>query len=334
MKRFGAAVVSVILGLCAAVFISGCQSETYTPPAMTPKISTPDIHQEGILRVGVNADNNSPFAGKPGDTIVGLDVDIAAALADELGLKLDIVDIGTDPDKALEDGTVDIVVGIDKSDTAISCWSSEAYIQSGVALFATSSSATIPTSDSSPRIAAQSSSMSAWEVNRQFGEEALVSSPELKPAFSDLASGSVTYVASDAVIGTYAAYTSSPQVNASIIALMQKPTGYGVGVLDTNAKLKQVISDTLVTLTGNGMIQLIESKWLGKPLDLTSVPFTEAVTAQEVAEANPDETTGGEVIPAEGEGDTGDTADEGTADTAAPDDGSSGDNADDGVDEA
>ncbi|MCL2825966.1 MAG: transporter substrate-binding domain-containing protein, partial [Eggerthellaceae bacterium] len=242
MKRIGALVVSVVLGLSLVTVVPGCNSTTYTPPALTPQVSTPVIGQDGVLRVGVDA-NNSPFAGKPADTIIGLNVDMAAALADELGLKLQVVDIGANPDKALADGTVDIVVGVDSSDTTITCWQSEAYIQSGVALFAMSSASAVPALDSNPTIAAQSSSMSAWEVNKQYGETALQSSPELKTAFSDLQSGSVSFVAADAVIGTYAAYSNSPRINATMIALMEKPAGYTIGVLDSNSDLKQLISD-------------------------------------------------------------------------------------------
>jgi len=225
MKRFIVLFVCVVLGLSCLTVVSGCSSETYTPKSKTPKISTPVIGKAGVLRVGVDA-NNSPFAGKPDDKIIGLNVDIAAVLADELGLKLQVVDIGTNPDKALEDGIVDIVIGVDKNDTALNCWRSEAYIQSSVAVFAMSPTATIPTSENSPRIAAQSSSMSAWEVNKQFGQEALDSSSDLKSAFGKLSSGSVNYVAADAIIGTYAAYSASPRIPATIIAQMSRPSGY------------------------------------------------------------------------------------------------------------
>jgi len=287
-KRFGAFIISVMLGLCMVPTLSGCKSEVYVPEDKQPTVSAPVIGKSGVLRVGVDTES-SPFAGKPADTIIGLNVDIAAAIADEFGLKLVVVDVGTDVDNALQDGLVDIVMGVDKADTAIACWRSEAYIQSGVALFALSSDAPVPAQDSGARIAAQSSSMSAWEVNRQYGEESLISSPDLKTVFSDLAAGSVAYAAADAVIGTYAAYSSNPRVDVSIVALLQKPSGYSVGVLDDNAELKQLVSDVLLKLTANGMIGLVETKWLGGSIDLTSVPFAEGVVTQEAVEETPDE---------------------------------------------
>ena len=293
MKRFIVMFVCMVLGASLLLVLSGCESETYVPQDKTPKVSTPVIGKAGVLRVGVDA-NNSPFAGKPDDKIIGLNVDIAAVLADQLGLKLQVIDVGANPDRALEEGIVDIVIGVDKNDTALTCWRSEAYIQSCVAVFALSPQAAIPTSENSPRIAAQSSSMSAWEVNKQFGQEALESSSDLKSAFGKLADGSVTYVAADAVIGTYAAYSASPRINANIIALMSRPSGYSIAVLDSNSELKQIISDTLVTMTSNGTINLMMTKWLGKPIDLISVPFTEGVPNQPVIEEDDEEDGEGE----------------------------------------
>ena len=68
--------------------------------------------------------------------IIGIDVDIAAALADELGLKLSVVDVGSDPAGALANGTVDVVLGIDDSASDGDFWRSASYLPTGIALFA------------------------------------------------------------------------------------------------------------------------------------------------------------------------------------------------------
>lgn len=302
IKRFGACVLCLVLVVGAMMPLVGCSSETYTPADKTPTISSPTIGKDGVLRVGVDA-NSSPYAGTTSSGIVGINVDIAAAIADDLGLKLEVVDYGTDPQGALEAGTVDIVLGIDKSDTKLSFWVSDAYILSGVALFSTTEGASLP-AGSSNKIAAQASSMSAWEVNQQFGEESLVSAADLKTAFSDLASGTVSYVAADAVIGTFAAQQND--VKAFVVGVMQDPSGYGIGVLDDNTDLKQIISDTLVKLQNNGMIDLIEVKWLGVDMDISALPKT--VSSASSSEAT-SETPEGEN--AEAEGSTEDATSEG-----------------------
>lgn len=274
MKRLKTLVSCVIAAACVTVALAGCSSQqSYTPSEKSPTISSPTIGKDGTLRVGVNT-NNAPLAGQPSGSskIVGIDVDIAAALADTLGLKLEIVDVGTDPEGALSDGKVDIVMGIDKSDTSVIFWKSDTYLPTAVALFSASSSTAVPGKTSNPKIAAQVSSKSAWAVTNEYGDDALTPTTDLKSAFSSLDSGQVQFVAADAVIGTYAAHSAGD--TASIIALMQQPGGYCVGISDSNADLKQAVSNALSTITGNGVVSVIETKWLGTALDFSKTPLT------------------------------------------------------------
>lgn len=260
--------------------LAGCaSSSTYEPEAKSAKVSSPTIGQDGTLRVGVNTDK-SPLAGMGKDNakIIGMDVDIAAAIADELGLKLSIVDVGSDPEGALKDGKVDIVMGIDSSDTTDAFWLSDEYLPTGVALFSLSSGkATVPTKDSGASIAAQISSKSAWAVTNEFGDASLKTATTLADAFTQLDSGKVNYVASDAIIGSYAARLQG--LDVQIVALMDSAGGYCVGVSSENSQLRTSIEEALKTLTSNGMIGVIEMKWLGQSLDLTSVGKTAGAAA-------------------------------------------------------
>lgn len=274
-KFFSVFVVSAL----ALFGMVGCASqESYTPPEKTPTLSSPTIAQDGVLRVGVNT-GNAPLAGQPASSskIVGLDVDVAAALADQFGLKLELVDVGTDAESALTNGSVDIVMGVDKSDTTGSFWTSEAYLPTAVALFALPSNDTVPTNEEAPVIAAQTSSKSSWAVSNEFDNGTLVTTDDLKSAFAKLESGDVQYVAADTVIGTYAAHSAGYDVH--IVALMQQPSGYAVGVLDNNADLKQAVSDALTSITGTGVVGVIETKWLGSVLDLSQIPLTAGASA-------------------------------------------------------
>lgn len=276
IKRLGTLVLGCMLAFGTVFALTGCATQDYVPKEKSPAVSSDVLIEAGVLHVGVTAENNTPFAGQASGKIVGLDVDIAAALADNLGLKLEIVDVGTDVDAALANKQVDIVMGVDKTSTQVACWRSDVYVESAVALFAPPSTTAVPTKESAPTIAAQSSSMSAWEVTNQFGDEALDATSDLKGAFQAASSGAAGYAAADAVIGTYAAHTS--EIDVHIVALMQNPSGYSIGVLDTNTDLKTAVSDALATLSGGGIISLIETKWLGAAIDLSNVPLTAAVT--------------------------------------------------------
>lgn len=318
-KRLGTLVLGCMLAFGTVFALAGCATQDYTPSEKSPTVSPDTIIEAGVLRVGVTTENNTPFAGQASGKIVGLDVDIAAALADNLGLKLEIVDVGTDVDAALANKQVDIVMGVDKTSAQVTCWRSEVYVESAVALFAAPSTTAVPTKASAPKIAAQSSSMSAWEVTNQFGDDALNATSDLKSAFEAVSSGTAQYAAADAVIGTYAAHTSN--VDVHIVALMQSPSGYSIGVLDTNTDLKTTISDALANLTGGGIISLIESKWLGTSVDLANIPMTEGATGSTTAagtegdegadgtEAAGDENADGQENAADGASDEGDGSD-------------------------
>lgn len=285
-KAFAAA-ISVALA-CA---LGGCASqEEYVPPLGDPQVAPPAIGQDGVLRVGVNTEK-SPLAGRGSEKIIGIDVDIAAALADELGLKVEIQDIGTDVDAALEEGKVDIVMGQETVEEDAGIWHSEQYLPTGVVLFAKEgSNAAVPTGAVTPKIAAQISSKSAWAVTNAFGEDALSSTNDLATAFSDLSKGTVDFVASDAVIGMYAA--NLQDVPVEIVCLMDTASGYCVGVKSDDAELQEAIQGALSAITANGVVGVIEGKWLGGSITLEGIEKVEAKA--QTADANGAEGGGAE----------------------------------------
>ena len=312
MKRIKA-LACCAAAACLMMVLAGCSSQqAYTPPEKTPTLSAPVIGKEGVLRVGVNT-AMPPLAGSPNSSskIVGIDVDTAAALADSFGLKLEIVDVGADPEAALGDNKVDIVMGVKQSDSEVKFWKSTPYLPTGIALFSTPSTTTVPTKAAAPKIAAQVSSTSAWQVTNEFGDEALVAENDLKSAFAALTSGTAQYVAADAVIGLYAAHGGD--FDAQIVALMQQPGGYSIGVLDSNTELKQAVSDALTSLSGGGIIAVIETKWLGSAPDIATLPLTEGAKTAKSADAG----VKAEVTPEEEAASEADAAADETTDPAA-----------------
>ncbi len=268
-KRSILATVLVALLAAATLGLAGCSgSGNYQPELKSAEVAPPVIGQEGTLRVGVNTEN-PPLAGMGSGKIIGIDVDIAAAIADELGLKLSIVDVGSDPATAIANGDVDIVMGIDDANLEGDFWRSPSYLPTGIALFALNADAGIPTADGGATFAAQVSSKSAWAVSNVFGEEALTSTDSLKEAFEALQSGSVQYVAADAIIGLYAAHGQG--LDVSIVSMLMKPTGYCMGVASDNADLQTAAGDVLARLVSDGTIQVIERKWLGTAVVLDNL---------------------------------------------------------------
>lgn len=277
MRRIRIAAVLAAAAL-AALCLTGCQQQEYAPELGSPQVEPPAISEEGTLKVGVNT-GKSPLAGMGNDRIIGIDVDVAAALADQLGLKLAIEDVGASADEALKEGTVDIVMGIDDSDGDPAFWLSDEYLPTGVVVFALEdSSASAPEKGDGSKIAAQVSSKSAWAVTNAFGEEALSSADDLSAALADLSSGKVDYLASDAVIGMYAANRAGTPVK--IVSLIDSASGYCIGAAEDDCDLQTAVKEALSTLLSNGTVGVIEQKWLGAQLSLSDVPSTATAKAQ------------------------------------------------------
>lgn len=278
--RLKALIAACAAAVAALAALTGCSSsEPYTPPEATPVVSSPAVIEDGVLHVGVNA-SAAPLAGQnsSGD-LVGFDVDLAAALADALGLKVDVTDVGANGASALAQGNVDIVLGVEQGSSATEVWESDPYLQTGIALFASDAKAQVPTKESAPKIAVQTSSTSSWLAENEFGADSLVRVNGLAEAFKALG-GQAQYAAADAVRGTYVLSDDDLGVSASIIALMQQPSGYCITLLDSNTQLKQAVADALSSVADGGLMTVLEKKWLGTEWDLSGVPLTAGATAE------------------------------------------------------
>lgn len=310
MKHRVSLVGAFACAVCLALALVGCsQTTAYTPETLEPTVSSPTIGKDGTLRVGIGG--GAPFMVSASDgSASGLDVDMAAAIADQLGLKLEVVTLGSagsevDVDSALRKGDVDIVMGATSSDESGNVWVSKPYTQTGVALFAAPGSK-VPSRDASPKIAAQSSSTSAWAVTNAFGDDALVAKADLLSALSSIETGDSKYVAADAVIGTYAALGQN--VDVEPVCVLGSIGGYGVAANADNADLQEAVSGALEALTNNGIAGVVCSKWLGSALDLSALPLVEVSSSTAAAtkttdvdaadsDAAKEESVDGEVLP-------------------------------------
>lgn len=281
--------ISLLLALSIGL-LAGCSSGDYTPEPSEQKIDNSLLHTPGTLRVGVDA-SNAPYAAESQGAIVGIDVDVAAALADELGLKLELVDVGSNAEQAFTTDDVDIVMGVGSD--AKNCWISEPYLSSSIVLFAAEEGAKVPTSTDVFAVAAQAASMSAVEVTNRLGQENLEATADIQTAFDQLKSGSVNYVATDSTIGSYVAHTAGMTIYP--VALLADETKYCIGAPDTAAGLQDAISQALKTLSDGGVLALIDQKWLGAQMDFTSLTLIEPIPEPEPEEgdnAEGDGTTG------------------------------------------
>ena len=144
MKKRVAAAVLTALVACLAFALCGC-TEPYNPDAAkkAPTVDASALKEEGVLHVGVNA-SSYPLAGQANGKMSGLDVDVAAAIGQELGLRVEFVDVGEDGVKALGGDEVDMVMSVESDAAKGKCWVSPGYAPSGVSLFSMDESAALP----------------------------------------------------------------------------------------------------------------------------------------------------------------------------------------------
>ena len=256
---------AIALAVAAIVLSVGCAPEP--EPAPEPKVDQPSIGKSGVFRAGVDL-SMPPYAGLDGSTKAGIDVDVAAAVAERLGLSVEYVDVvPSEAATALAEGTVDAVFSIQIESTDLSrVTSAGTYLHTAPGIFAVS---TAPSTDASvtldslpvTTVAAQQASPAFWLVRAEFGEENLEGFETLREALGALSAGSFKYAVGDAVVATYIARDFP---NVRLVGQLAEATPFAVGVSAENAVLSDAVRGALDELAADGVLDTIRRKWLGE----------------------------------------------------------------------
>jgi len=269
MKRWHQVIrISLVMVLTvSALSLGACFSPAKTG-SLTLKQATvapPVIGKPGVLRVGIDS-SNIPFSTLSEGKIVGLNKDIAAALAEEMGLTLEVVDTkGQDINMLLKDGTIDLVMGI-QGDKASSFTEVKIgpYMVDGPAIFTVGVTSGSSAFDKDKligiKIVAQEGSLSAFTVTKEYGAENIILYPSLEQAFNDLAKGTYSYAAADAIIGSYVA---GKKENIRCIGIIGDLQGIYIGVASEKFELANELTKSMQSLRDKGVLRVIVSRWLG-----------------------------------------------------------------------
>lgn len=274
--------VSLLLGGC---FGSGVSGKLKLGQAT---VSPPVVANEGVLRVGVDS-SRAPYAGLSDGKVIGIDVDIAAAMSDQMGLKLEVIDTkDQDPSTLLANGTIDVVMGLQSDDlTNFTGAPVGPYLVDGPAIFTLGQSDTPPAFDptqlNGQQIAVQEGSLSAWRIGKDYGADSVASYPTLESAFNQLTGGTYTYVAADAIVGSFVAVKEG---NVQCLGIINDIQGVYMGVASDNNDLVSALTKTMRDIKNDGSLQIIVAKWLGptsasvvsSDQALSSVSSTDATT--------------------------------------------------------
>ena len=265
MKRVLSIAVSSLLVLsigltgCTLPIVGEIAPSKAEPVVLTPKVSSPTVMKEGVLTVGLDY-SYAPFAGESNGKVVGIDADVAAALAQELGLKVEFVDIGSaGGPNSVAQGRCDIFMNFEKNEAnkTVSTYAGT-YLFDAPSLFTISSTGKSVSVDLNSigiaTIAAQKGSTTAEQVLDLYGSSALIETNNLVEAFSSLESGRVTYTAASGVVGSYIATSYSDIVFCGAIAT---PHEIGIGVASQNTNLQAAVASALSTISSNGVLDVV-----------------------------------------------------------------------------
>ncbi|MDR1017007.1 MAG: transporter substrate-binding domain-containing protein [Coriobacteriales bacterium] len=261
--------VLALLFCLSGVSLSGCFGNSGDASTLqkAPSITTPAIRTAGVLNIGVNS-TDAPYAGSGGGKLIGIDCDVAAAVATQLGLHLTLTDVSTgNASQLLSTGQVDALMSAQPTNSPLSQATAVGpYVQTATGLFAcdpTGAFAAVTVSDiaKTAKVACQSGSQAAQLAAADFASANIVQTNSLTEAFTDLHNNSVNYVLADAVVGSYAARSYD---DIACLQLLDQPTQIDFAVSNSDAPLIQPLSQALQSVISGGEMQVILSKWLGQ----------------------------------------------------------------------
>ncbi|MCF0104726.1 MAG: transporter substrate-binding domain-containing protein, partial [Eggerthellaceae bacterium] len=151
--------------LCvAAIFVpvlSGCSVfQRYEIPSKDSVIKSPDIIKDGTLTVGVSK-NNLPLSASTDNGFQGIDCDIAAAIANELGLNVEYIEIEKSASDFLNKEKIDIMMGANSTNVDSNVSLSNRYLTTAPVLFSLKQNERDIDSSSSVKTACQKGSGAA-----------------------------------------------------------------------------------------------------------------------------------------------------------------------------
>lgn len=285
----GAAVLALAFGLggCSYAVPSLGEAE---PEEVEQTIDDSELVQAGTLTVALDTTDAPQVVTTSKGELEGYYVDVAEALAQNMGLKVAFVR-SSSPSDALESGKADVYLGSASDGDASDVTTKGELLQNATAVFGTSDSRT----NSTPTVT--SATLAKARVGVQDGsasQEALASAgvtasstySNVNECLEALASGEVDYVACDATAGGFLARSYE---NVFFAGIISSPASYGIAYSSSATGLSEDVDSVFETLSTDGTLDAIHQIWYGPvPLSLSS----ETVSGVTLPEAGDDSDEG------------------------------------------
>jgi polar amino acid transport system substrate-binding protein len=271
------AVLLALAMIAAVVALAGCGGTAKTEPATTEPATTaaaPKLVKEGVLTVGSDT-AFPPFESMNGAVAEGFDVDLAGALAKELGYTVNFTSQKFDTliPQLNAGGTFDVIMSgmtitpernqeILFSEPYIDSNQSIAVVKGKFAKLDGNDPAAINTAFTGKIIGVQSGTTGeTWAKENLKGAAQITPFDDTLAAFSALNAGKVDAVVNDLPVSAY--LVKSSYTGDELVA--EIPTGeqYGIGIAKANPELKTAIDEALQKITDSGEYKTIYLKWFG-----------------------------------------------------------------------
>ena len=204
--------------------------------ALSPKVTS--TISKGVLTVGIDTqDSMVPlYVGSSSGKAYGMDVDLASALADELGLKVRFVSVD-DANPGLGT-TCDVLMGAVDGQVGGATVVGD-YAERASAFFHKGDTGVAKVDDlSSKSVGVQMGSVSQTALSKTGLMMSVKTYDNLNAAFDALESGGVDYVLCDAYSG---AYLSARYEEVCLAGTLDAPKAQGIAVSSQNAELADAV---------------------------------------------------------------------------------------------
>ncbi len=234
--------------------------------AREPELQAPDIIEDGTLTIGLITDEGAPAIFENGDGYRGIDVDVAAALASELGLDAEFVPLSNSATMALT--PVDVVMGVATDETGGLVVASD-YMEQAIGFFTLGDE---PTTVSASELEGQTVGLQSASASQQLLAASNLTMSEqsygnIDDAMNALVAGEVAYVLCPVYPG---AFLANELGGICFCGTLDVPVQVGVGVSARNTVLVDAVQSAMSDIRDNGVLSLILSKWVGNLPRLTA----------------------------------------------------------------
>ncbi|MBE6584901.1 MAG: transporter substrate-binding domain-containing protein [Ruminococcaceae bacterium] len=279
MKKYLAIFMALVLALSCMVIFSACgdnncaDGETAAPTDAADSIAAteagttaPDEGEKPVLKMGTNA-YFQPYEFYEGEKIVGIDAEIAAAIAEKLGMTLEIVDMEFDSIlTAVNEGSVDFgMAGMTITDDRLLEVDFSISYANGVQAIIVKEDSPITSVDdlyaegASYKVGVQLGTTGDVYATDDFGSDNVTTYSNGNEAVLALAGGSVDCVIID---NEPAKALVAANSGLKILETEYANEDYAICVKKGNSELLDKINAAILELTEDGTIEGIVAKYI------------------------------------------------------------------------